>query len=419
MANGAEQLSAFANPICNACQSSYTPGLVSCPTCFAPANSTLTEAETQQAVQRNVRSARASTGLVWKKTAPRGGRKIGSDSYLRKWGLDALKPRQASEFSICSPNNGQDRWPTILARYEACANYRARLNEAHGDEVHAFMEKLEDLMAAGPQDQVAYSLSIGRRVDRYGSQPDRLTQVTTKDGKALGGGSHATPNKSHPDYGVRQKEKARAPRSKGDTFEGHNWWQAKGSTPINPNAGTSSSSASGNQPPPQPKQSASSAGSYNFKREWSGTSGAAVPPMMSPPTGPPPKANAGGNTSQRPKSPAEPIFQGAAASSSNAGGNTSQLENSRDVRRLPMTSWGRQPNGPAGSQQDYLYPPPKAGPAQAYSGYSPYAYPKSTWREYDYSYAPPPGNWSPTPKAKSWPQEEWWDSWESQARGYQ
>ena len=124
IADNAAQLAAFSDPLCIACNNSYTAGMISCPTCHAPfQHATISASETRAAVQESVTQARAETNLVWKKDfSLRGGHRKGSQTENARKARNAIRAR-----------GGMPAWQSVMHRFQEDAAFKEAITRDHAD----------------------------------------------------------------------------------------------------------------------------------------------------------------------------------------------------------------------------------------------------------------------------------------------
>ena len=223
------QYEAFRDPVCNACFASYPAGMVTCPTCDAVQTTQLTSGEQRLAITDVVQASRAEFALQWTEdTAYRGTREPGSRGDLYKHGKKYMKAKKASPDYMGSPNDGNDPWPSCIARYEADESFRRGmiLKNVTDQEARLFLARVDEAVRHGPSD-AAIHWGIENRRDFLGEERFRLNLVGP-DGQVIQRGTNTPARHTLPTFAAVTQGKAGP--GKGKPTKGKGKGKGKGKT---------------------------------------------------------------------------------------------------------------------------------------------------------------------------------------------
>ena len=217
VAENQAQYEAFRDPVCNACFSSYAAGMVTCPTCDAVQSIQLTASEQRLAITDAVQSSRAEFTLQWTEdTSYRGTRVAGSRADLYKHGIRYLRAKKASVDYMGSPNDGNDPWPSCIARFEADQSFKRGMLLKHSTEQEArtYLAQVDEAVQQGPGEGTDHWSIENRRNFLGDEQRYRLNLVDTA-GRTVSSGTDTPARHTLSTYAAMTKGKAGPGKGKG------------------------------------------------------------------------------------------------------------------------------------------------------------------------------------------------------------
>ena len=218
----AAQYNAFRDPVCSACNSSFTAGMVTCPTCDAVQNTQLTPVEEQLAIQDAVQSSRAEFSLAWMEDhSYRGTRATGSHADFLQKGTRYLRARKPSEKCMGSPNDGNDAWSSCILRFDTDDAFKANIILSKGNEQDAreYLKRCDAAVQKGATEGSQH-WSIAERKAFHGEETRFRLNLTDTAGNPVSDGVSTPAISNHPTYMAMIKGKAGKSKGKSSKDKG-------------------------------------------------------------------------------------------------------------------------------------------------------------------------------------------------------